>query len=170
MKFPPGWSYPNIHSVHTITTFPNHIKFLDQIDFCPSSLMNLAEMSKLKVCNIKHRQHDLKDSGEVLLTMKKNKRLNIDSWWTAPLGWAGGHAPLPVFLRSKQKKGKQKKKRKGFKTEAIKRLSPRPKCYCFNHSRASRIQKFFLPANHGSRQYFWFPIAPPLWNPFRWPF
>ena len=149
--------------------FPIISGFLDKIDFFSGSLMNLAEMSKLKVYNIKHRQHDLKDSGEVLLTMKKNKRLNIDSWWTAPPGWTRGHAPLPVFLRSKQKKGKQKKKRKGFKTVAIKRLSPRPKCYYFNHSRASRIQKFFLSANHGSRQYVSFPMAPPLWNPFRWP-
>ena len=29
-----------------------------------------------------------------------------------------------------------------------------PKYYCFNHSRASRIRTFFLPANHGGQQYF----------------
>ena len=28
------------------------------------------------------------------------------------------------------------------------------KYYCFSHSRASRIQKFFLSANHGGQQYF----------------
>ena len=34
-----------------------------------------------------------------------------------------------------------------FKASTIKRLSQIPKCYCFSHSRASRIQKFFLPAS-----------------------
>ena len=63
-------------------------------------------------------------------------------------------SPPPTFLRSKKKKRKQrKKKRKIFKAETIKRLSPRSKCYCFSHSRASRIQKFFFSPNHGGRQY-----------------
>ena len=44
-------------------------------------------------------------------------------------------------LRSKKKKGKQWKK---FSKQKLLRLSPRPKCYCFSHFRASRIQKFFL--------------------------
>ena len=65
----------------------------------------------------------------------------------------GGHGP-PLFLCSKNKKAKQRKKRKSFKAEIIKRLSPRLKCYCFSHSRVSRIQKFFLSPNHVSRQYF----------------
>ena len=65
----------------------------------------------------------------------------------------GSHGP-PTFLRSKKKKGRQREKRKSFKAEAIKRLSPRLKYYCFNHSGASRIRKFFLSANHGGRQYF----------------
>ena len=91
--------------------------------------MNLAEMSKLKVCNIKHRHHDLKDSGQVLLTMKKNKRLNIET------------------------KGNKRKKERVSKQKLLKG---------FQHSRASRIQKLFLPANHGNRQYFSFPMAPPL--------
>ena len=63
------------------------------------------------------------------------------------------HGPL-TFLRNKKKTGKQKKRRKIFEAETIKRLSPRSKCYCFSHSRASRTQKFFLLANHGSRQCF----------------
>ena len=50
----------------------------------------------------------------------------------------------PTFLCSKKKKGRQREKRKGFKAETIKRLSPRSKYYCFSHSRASRIWKFFL--------------------------
>ena len=66
---------------------------------------------------------------------------------------AGGDMP-PTFLRSKKKKGRQREKRKGFKAETIKRLSPRSTRYCFNHSRGSRIRKFFLSANHGGRQYF----------------
>ena len=49
--------------------------------------------------------------------------------------------PLPpLFCVAKRKKWKQKKKEKGFKAEIINRLSPRLKCYCFGHSRASRIQ------------------------------
>ena len=59
----------------------------------------------------------------------------------------------PTFLRGK-KKWMQRKKRKGFKAETIKRLSPRLKCYCFSHSRASIIQNFFMLANNGGRQYF----------------
>ena len=73
------------------------------------------------------------------------------------------------FLRSKKKKGRQRRKRKGFKAETIKRLSPRSKCYCFNHSRASRIRKFFLSVNHGGRHYFSVSDGRPLWNPFRRP-
>ena len=41
----------------------------------------------------------------------------------------GGHGS-PLFLRSKNKKVKQRKKRKSFKAEIIKRLSPRSKYYC----------------------------------------
>ena len=73
------------------------------------------------------------------------------------LGSRGGnaHPPLPpTFLRSKNKKGRQREKRKDFKAETIKRLSLRSKYFCFNHSRASRIRKFFLSANHGGRQCF----------------
>ena len=40
------------------------------------------------------------------------------------------------------------------KGETIKGLSPRTKCYYFSHSRASRIQKFFLSARHRGRKYF----------------
>ena len=83
----------------------------------------------------------------------------------AILGGPGGYASppypppppypsTPTFLRSKKKKGKQREKRKTFKAKTIKSLSPRKaKCYCFSHSRASRIQKFFWSANHGGRQY-----------------
>ena len=71
---------------------------------------------------------------------------------SAILGGRGGHSP-PTFLCSKKKKGKQKEKRRTFKAETIKRLSPRSKCYCFSHCRVSRSQNFFWSANHGSRQY-----------------
>ena len=78
---------------------------------------------------------------------------------------------LPIILCSKKEKGKQKKKRKSFKAENIKRLSPRSKCYCFSPSRASRIQKLFLPANHGGLfnvpwpLYFEIHFAGPAWIP-----
>ena len=67
------------------------------------------------------------------------------------------HRPPPppaTFSRSKEKKGGQWEKRKDFKAETIKRLPTRSKYYCFNHSRASRIRKFFLSVNHGGRKYF----------------
>ena len=60
----------------------------------------------------------------------------------------------PLFCIAKIKKGKKGKKGTIFKIETIERLPPRSKCYCFSHSRMSRIQKFFLSVNHGGRQYF----------------
>ena len=63
-----------------------------------------------------------------------------------------GHGST-TFLHSKKKKEKQRKK-KSFKAETIERLSARSKCYCFRHSRVSRIQKFSLSTNHGGQQYF----------------
>ena len=68
--------------------------------------------------------------------------------------------PTPTFLRSKKKNGNKGKSRKDLKAETIKRLSPRLKCYCFSHSRAPRIQIFFLSANHGGRQNFTAFLAP----------
>ena len=65
----------------------------------------------------------------------------------------------PTFLRSKKKKGRQRQKRKGFKAETIKRLSPRSKYFCFSRSRPSR--KVLLSTNHGGRQYFSVFHAPP---------
>ena len=57
----------------------------------------------------------------------------------------------PILLQSQ---GKDRKKRKRFKAKIIKRLSPRSKCYHFNHSRVSRITKHFLSTNYGGRQHF----------------
>ena len=80
---------------------------------------------------------------------------------------AGGIAPL-LFCVARKKKWKQRKKRKSFKAETIKRLSPRSKCYCFSYSRASRIQQLFLSANHDDDT-FQCSMASPLWNLFRRP-
>ena len=55
----------------------------------------------------------------------------------------------PLFCAEK----KARQKRKSFKAETIKRLSPRSKCYYISHSRIFRIQKFFLSAKDGGRQY-----------------
>ena len=54
-----------------------------------------------------------------------------------------GHSAT-TFLQAKRKKENKGKKRKTFKAETIKRLSPSSKCYCFSHSRASKIQFFFF--------------------------
>ena len=69
----------------------------------------------------------------------------------------GGHAPPPPFFfffaQQKEKDGKKGKSRKDFKEEIITRLSPRLKFWILErHSRAPRIQNFFLSANHGGRQ------------------
>ena len=85
-----------------------------------------------------------------------------------PKSGPGGHS-FPTPLHSKKKKGKQRKTKMGFRAETVESFSPRSKCYCFSHRKAPRIQKFFLSANHGGRQYFWCSMAPPLWNPFRRP-
>ena len=68
-------------------------------------------------------------------------------------GGRGGMAS-PLFCAAKRKNGNKGKSRKDFKAETIKRLPPRLKCYCFSQARASRIQKFFSPSNHGGRQDF----------------
>ena len=47
--------------------------------------------------------------------------------------YRGGQAWPPTFSCGKNKKGKQRKNRKSFKAETIKRLSPRSKCYCFSN-------------------------------------
>ena len=45
-------------------------------------------------------------------------------------------------LMDADKRRSQRQKRKGFKAETTKRMSPRSKYYCFSHSRASRIRNF----------------------------
>ena len=66
---------------------------------------------------------------------------------TGVRGWVGwGTMACPLFAQKKN--GRQRQKRKGFKTETFKRLSRRSKYHCFSHSRASRIRKLFWSANH----------------------
>ena len=103
---------------------------------------------KMLLCDfIKNLETDLNESQKLNLPLH---RLTNNTGPATPTG-AGSHA---TFLRSKKKKGKQRKKRKSLKAETIKRLLPRSKYYCFSDFRVSRIRKFFLSANHGSRQYF----------------
>ena len=80
----------------------------------------------------------------------------LQGWKNRELRGHGLHPPLhsPIILRCKKEKREKQRKKDSFKAETIKRLSPMPKCHCFSHSRASRIQKKFLSPNHGSRQYF----------------
>ena len=93
-------------------------------------------------------------NSEVSLTLTWSENCVLQGW----RHWGGGEAwvpcPHPHFLCSKKKKGKQRKPRNTFKSDTIKRLSLRSKLYCLSHSRASRIQTFFLSDNHGGRQYF----------------
>ena len=110
--------------------------------------------------------HWFKRNNTCYLKVIIQARLIVEAIWlfntyliragdTGGLGGRGeGHATsLPTFLHSEKKKGKQREKRKTFKAETIKRLSPRSKCYCFSNFRASRIQKCFWSANHDGRQY-----------------
>ena len=62
------------------------------------------------------------------------------------------HRHITTYLSrkiNKKIKGKQMKKRKSFKAETIKRLSPMSKCYSFRLSRAFNIQKLLLSTNYG---------------------
>ena len=83
-----------------------------------------------------------------MITSNKNKKnistMDIENYEKTIAEFISRAGNPPAFLRSKKKKEKQREKRKTFKEETIKRLSPRSKCYCFRHSRASRIQKIFL--------------------------
>ena len=68
------------------------------------------------------------------VTLQKN---TCDRAGPATLGGARGACQPPTFLCSKKKKWKQRKARKTFKAETIKRLSLRSKLYCLSHSRTS---------------------------------
>ena len=96
------------------------------------------------------------NDSESLLFWEKGSSQMFDRFLnTGPAtpGGPGGHGPR-LFFRIKKKIGKKRKKRKSFKAKTIKRLSPRSKCYYFSHSRASRIQRFSLSANHSGRHSF----------------
>ena len=66
-------------------------------------------------------------------------------------GEGGGH-DLQPFCIAKRRKRNKGQKRKSFKVETE---------GCFSHCRASRIQKFFLAANHGDQKYFLVLHVPP---------
>ena len=63
----------------------------------------------------------------------------------------------------------KKKKRKIFKAETIKRLSPRLKYYCFNHSECLEFKNFSSRLTMVADNTCQCSMAPPLWNPFRRP-
>ena len=84
--------------------------------------------------------------------------------------WAGGQCFLPPPQTpsthfSEEQKGKRETegKKRVSKQKLSKRLWLKSKCYCVSHSRASRTQNSFLPANHGGCgwQYF-FSVSWPL--------
>ena len=67
-----------------------------------------------------------------------NKCTSINTTRDTGGPWGACTAPS-FFCVTKRKKGNKGKKRKSFKVETIKRLSPKSKCYCFSHSRATKI-------------------------------
>ena len=68
----------------------------------------------------------------------------------------------------KKIKGKQMKKRKSFKAETIKRLSPMSKCYCFRLSRAFKIQKLLLSTNYGGSTFHGLSTLKSIWPTLYW--
>ena len=70
------------------------------------------------------------------------------------------------FLYSKNKKRKQREKRKSFKAETIKRLSPRWKCYCFSNVYCLILEclelKYFSVFHHRSTLKSIWPALPNL--------
>ena len=105
----------------------------------------------LKILTLLHCQFVQKDSKFFFWSIASRIQTEYGDFKAGDTRGARGARPL--FCVSKRKKG-NKEKRKSFKIEAIKRLSPRSKFYYFSHSRASRIQNFSLSANYGGRQYF----------------
>ena len=82
--------------------------------------------------------NNVKSTVETIIkTFEHHPSIKLITWPATP-GGPGGHGSFS-FLLSKKEKGRQRQKRKGFKAETIKRLSPRSKYYCFSHSRAPRI-------------------------------
>ena len=70
----------------------------------------------------------------------------------APSQFPSTHpSPRHFFSEQKEKRETEGKKERVSNEKLSKRLSPSSKCYCFTHSRAAKIQKSLLPANHGSR-------------------
>ena len=78
-----------------------------------------------------------------------NKHLYVETGPATPDGGRRAMSPPPppplppTLFGIAKRKGKQRRIER-FKAETIKKLSPRPKCYYFSHSRTPRIQTFFL--------------------------
>ena len=66
-----------------------------------------------------------------------------------------GVRPLSLLCVAKRKKRNKVRKERVSKQKLLKkRLSTRSACYFLSHTRAFKIKKVFLLANHGGRQYF----------------
>ena len=90
-------------------------------------------------------------------------------YWSGPaILEEPGAMGLP-FLRIKNKKGEQREKRKTFKAETIKRLSPRLKCYCLAILERLEFKNFSGRSTMVADNTCQCSMAPPLWNPFRRP-
>ena len=74
-----------------------------------------------------------------MMCLSQPDRQPLDLQGRRHWGGPGGPCPSSHFFVLQKKKGKQRKARKTFKAETIKRLSLRSKLYCLSHSRASRI-------------------------------
>ena len=106
------------------------------------------------------------DTGSCLGRTEISRIINFRP--TTPEGMPS--LPPPHFFAYQKEKRETKEKRKSFKAETIKRLSPRSKCYCFNHSGASRIQKFLFRPTMVADITFQYSVSPPLWSPFYQPY
>ena len=69
---------------------------------------------------------------------------------------------LPTFLHRKKKR-ETKGKRKSFKAETFKRLSPRSKCYCFSLLKRVDFQNISFRLTMVAENTFQCCLAPPLW-------
>ena len=101
-------------------------------------------------------RHHKEVSYTILITLFKTLKQGFESYWHLIFNRADdiGEGSLPLLQLFKKKERETKVKKGSVKVETIKSLSSKSKCYCFSHSRASRIKKFFLSDNYGGRQYF----------------
>ena len=119
-----------IYGIHRIATYDKKVRIFRYKLFNNVFYLKVISCSKCSFC-------DTHDETPPLYFMNTclHKIHGTDLDYISGPATPGGLAPPPHFLCSKKKKGNQRKK-KSFKAETIKRLSPRSNSYCLSHSRA----------------------------------